>query len=476
MSKLPAITLVVFSLLLNLSSSFAQDSISLVPSHLIPGYLQDISSKASSLNGKIDKHSQKALQRLQRREAKIKSKLSKLDSSTAVKVFSDASATYKQLEDRLADPQIKGVYIPSLDTMLSSVKFLSEVKVANEKVIGTLEKVKGLQTEFQKAEAIKKFLNERKQYLKEQISKFGFAKELKKLNKAVFYYSEQLNEYKAILKDKSKREKKALELLSQTSLFKEFMRKNSQLASLFRLPGGDPVTQASLAGLQTRTQVSSLIQQQIAVGGANGMQQFQQNMQSAQSQLQQLKDKILRPGSGGQSSGSSDDIMPEGFKPNNQKTKGFLKRLEYGTNVQTTKGNGWFPVTSDLGLSVGYKLNDKSIIGIGGSYKLGWGNNIRNIKISHQGVGLRSFVDVKLKGSFWMSGGYEMNYRSEMRSLGLSGLADWSESGLIGVSKTVSVRSKFFKKTKLQLLWDFLSYEQVPVTQPVVFRVGYHFN
>ena len=194
-------------------------------------------------------------------------------------------------------------------------------------------------------------------------------------------------------------------------------------------------------------------------------------MQAAQSQLSELKNKIAKLGSG-----SSDMEMPEGFKPNNQKTKSFFKRLELGTNIQSQKANGYFPTTSDLGVSLGYKLNDKSIIGIGGSYKMGWGQNIRHINITHQGAGIRSFVDYKIKGSFWLSGGYEMNYRSEFKSIEqLKSLNGWQQSGLIGISKVISLKTKFFKKTKLMLAWDFLSSQQVPNTQPVVFRVGYNF-
>ena len=76
----------------------------------------------------------------------------------------------------------------------------------------------------------------------------------------------------------------------------------------------------------------------------------------------------------------------DGFKPNSQKTKSFFERLEFGTNFQTQKASSYFPVTTDFGLSLGYKLNDKSIVGIGLSYKLGWGENWRNIHLSNQGI------------------------------------------------------------------------------------------
>jgi hypothetical protein len=145
--------------------------------------------------------------------------------------------------------------------------------------------------------------------------------------------------------------------------------------------------------------------------------------------------------------------------------------------MQTLRSTSFFPVTTDLGLSLGYKLNDKSVVGVGASYKLGWGQGFRNIHLSHQGAGLRSYVDWKLKGSFWMSGGYEMNYKTAFDNFYLlRDLNAWQQSGLIGLSKLVSIKSKFFKKTKLQLLWDFLSYQQRPRTQPIVFRIGYNFK
>lgn len=442
-------------------------------------YFESVSSSAKKLEEKLDKKSEKALAQLQKQEEKLKHKLSKIDSIAAKNIFLDADAKYKDLQEKLKNPSLKQ-YIPRLDSLSTSLKFLqqnpqllSQAKEVKEKLSDALDKVKGLQDKFQKAEEIKKFLKERKQFLKDQLSKFGFMKEFKKINKQVYYYTAQIKEYKEILKDPKKIEKKALELLAKTKLFKDFFKKNSMLASLFRMPGdpNDPNYTASLAGLQTRVQVNNLVQQQIRNGGPNAQQQFQQNIQAAQNQLQQLKNKIMKFGGG-----SSDAVMPEGFKPNSQKTKSFKERLEYGTNLQMQKGNGFWPNAADIGLSIGYKLNDKSIIGIGGSYKLGLGRGFNAIRFSSEGVGFRSFIDWKIKGNFWISGGYEMNYRTAFNSISqLQNLNAWQQSGLIGISKTISIKTKFFKKTKLMLLWDLLSYRQVPRTQPVVFRIGYNF-
>jgi hypothetical protein len=451
-------------------------------------YFEAVSKKAGTLEQQLDRKSAKALARLQKQEEKIKRKLAKIDSLAAHNVFAEAEAKYKQLEEKLKGPNTLTQYIPRLDTLVTSFRFLeqnqgwlSQAKDAKEKFNNAFSKVKELENRLQKAEDIKQFLKERRQYLEEQLSKFGLSKELKKINKEVYYYAQQINEYREILKDPKKVERKAIELLSKTKLFQDFMKKNSMLASLFRMPvddPNDPTYQASLAGLQTRTQVNTLIQNQLAAGGPGAQQAFQQNLQQAQSQLQQLKDKVNKWGGG-----SSDDIMPEGFRPSTTKTKSFWQRLEFGTNIQTQKASNVFPVRSDIGFSIGYRITDRSIIGGGLNWSMGWGRGWNNIRISHQGVGLRTYADIKLKNSFWISGGYEKNYRSEIRNIDqLRNQSGWQQSGLIGVSKVVSVRSPkggvgggLFKKTKVQLLWDFLSYQQVPRAQPVLFRINYNF-
>lgn len=466
---------------------YGQDTTSKFSISIPAKYFDKVSDKAAHINEQLDKKSGKALARFAKQEERIKRRLATIDSLAAKNIFTTTENKLQQLQQKLNKPGSLTQYIPHLDTLSTSLKFLqrnqqylTQAKDAEQKLKQSLAKIDGLKDQLQKAEAIKNFLKEEKQYLQEQLSRFGFAKELKTINKNAYYYSEQIKEYKEIISDPDKLERKAIGLLSQTKFFRDFLRKNSMLASHFRLPSSDPADpayQASFAGLQTRAQVNNLIQQQISAGGPNAMQQFQQNMQSAQSQIQQLKNKILQSGGN-----SSDDEMPDlpkgkaGFKPNNQKTKSFLKRLEYGTSIQTQRATNYFPATSDIGVSVGYKLNDKSVIGIGASYSIGWGTGWKNISITKQGAGLRSYFDYQLKGSFWVSGGFEMNYKTLFNSIAqLQDLNAWQQSGLIGLSKIVSVRSKLFKKTKVQALWDFLSYEQVPRTQPIVFRIGYSF-
>jgi hypothetical protein len=167
--------------------------------------------------------------------------------------------------------------------------------------------------------------------------------------------------------------------------------------------------------------------------------------------------------------------MPN-FTPDQTKTKSLKKRLTYGIDMQTTRGNTLMPNYSDIALTVGIKLTDRFTTGLGLSYKLGYGKDIGHIKFSSEGVGIRSYVDWKIKKSFYLSGGAELNYLSAFSNLKeLKDYPAWKKSALLGISKTVSLKTKFFKNTKVSVLYDFLHAMQIPKGQTIVIRAGYNF-
>lgn len=448
--------------------------------HFPSKFIDKVNAKAERLEEKVIAGSQKYLQRLAKREEKLKRKLARIDSATAASIFGNSKEHYEQLANKInATNNVQGQYVPFVDSLKVGLSFLQQnnnlLPVSSEKIGNSLQQLQQVQSKLQDAEQVKQFIRQRKQQLKEAFSKYthlpkSISKDFERYNKEIYYYSQQIREYKEILNDPEKLERKALDALSRLPAFQKFMQQHSELASIFSMPGNTGSAQ-SMAGLQTRVQVQQLLQTQFSGGGLSAQQVVQQSVQQAQQQLSQLKEKLANLG------GVSSDIEMPDFKPNSQRTKSFWKRLEYGTNLQSTKSN-FFPTTTDIGLFVGYKLNDKTVIGIGGSYKLGWGKNIRHIDITQQGASVRSFFDMRLKGSFYASGGYEQNYQpATLTSFngGWQHEVTWQQSGLVGISKIVSLKSKVFKKTKAQLLWDFLSYQQTPRTQAIKFRVGYNF-
>ncbi len=458
------------------------DSLMLIPGRLQDKYISKINKRSAQLNGQITHTTEKYLLRVRKMESKIKQKIAKIDPALANRIFADADQLYDQWlakvndKNRLLQAVSLDKYIGQVDKVETSIRFMEgqgkqwiQQGKATEKKLGTtLAAAQKMKSTLDDADDVKQFLKERRRFLFEQLSQLGFSSELKKINKELYYYAQEVKSYKEILQQPEKMEEKLLSLLQKIPAFQQFMQQHSYLAQLFPVPQNYG-TSSALQGLQTRNDITQMIQSRIPAGGPNGQQLIQQNLQAAQSQLNALKDKVLNLG------GLSSDAELPDFKPNNQRTKKFLQRLEYGTNFQSVKSNYFIPVTTDIGLSVGYRLNDKGIVGIGASYKIGWGKNIRKLSVTHEGVGMRSFIEWKLKGNFYLSGGYEQNYRNRFQNIGqlVNPVANWQQSGLIGLSKQYTVGKKW--KGNVKLLFDFLYKQQVPVSQPILFRFGYGF-
>ncbi|MFP5043022.1 hypothetical protein [Parasediminibacterium sp. JCM 36343] len=437
-----------------------------------------LSNKYDALSNQLDKQTSKVLGRMEKQEEKLRKKLAQKDSTRASQVFGNTKQKYASLRQKLSKPFSKlqrlNEYVPRLDSIQTATKFLSTTKppggqVPDANLQGANQlnaSATALEGKLQMAGEVKNFIKQRESQLKQQLAGYNMGKEMLGMNKQVYYYQQQVNEYKETLKDMDKLEAKALTAVRGMPAFQSFMAKNSQLASLFRVPDNYGTPQA-LAGLQTRASIQQLLQSKLGAAGGPSANYFSQQVQAAKQQMGQLKDKV------NSACGSSSDMAMPDFKPNSQKTKSFLKRLEYGCNIQSQRPNGLLPVSSDIALTVGYKLNDNATAGIGASYKLGWGNSMKEIRLSNQGMGLRSYLDIHLKKSIWATGGYEENYLPEL-STKLSAFhipsIGWQPSGLVGLTKKYKVGKR---ENNIQLLWDFLSYSQIPKGQPFKFRVGF---
>jgi len=468
------------------STQTKTNSITAISSKAING----LQKQYGSLQERLHKQSAKLLSSMQRRENKLHRKLQSADSLKAKELFNtDVEEQYAALKNKLADSSASlkrfplREYVPGLDSMQTSLSFLLKnknlptEKIEQLKVLST--KLKDVEGELQKANEIQTFIKERKANLKAQLLNTGLGKQLTGINKQVYYYQAQHSQYKEMLNDKEKLKEKVLETVRTLPAFQRFWQKNSYLAVLFPAPTNLGTSQA-LAGLQTRSSVQSVIAQRIGNGGGasvNPQQYFQQQVNAAQAQLNQLKDKLNSLGTN-----SSDVTMPD-FKPNEQKTKPFLQRLEYGFNIQSEPSHYYLPTTSDFALTLGYKLSDNKRLGIGASYKMGWGNSLKNIQLSNQGVGLRSYIDIKSpiksRGIFfsglWFSGGFEYNYLSAFRNLQdlQTSIDVWQRSALLGLSKKYKIGKK--KEGNMQLLYDFLHNQETPPSQAIKFRIGYEF-
>lgn len=452
------------------------DSLILSVEEIPQKYFTQLGAKIYTYSKRVSAKTIKTLTRLASWENKIRQLLEKASPQTAAELFSKEQLTFNSLLQKVKSgeqlvAEKKSAYDAYTDKLTCSIKYIQTQKEKlDSAVIQKLDAVAGkmntLDKEIAQAEATEQFIKERKKLLiTESVKYIGKSKYLLRINKESYYYVETLKNYKEIFSDKKKTEETVLHVLNTIPAFKEFMQRNGQLASLFGTSTAADIQQA-VSGLQTRTSINTIVQGRITSGGPNASQVLQQSMKEAKNFLATLKEKALNNTSNG------DKEIPD-FKPNEQKTRTFRQRLEYGATMQSQKAGKYFPVTSDIALTISYKINDKSKIGIGASYKIGWGS-VERIRISNQGIGLRSFVDWKIKKNYFITGGYEQNYfTSFSNSSQLKQIDNWQQSGLLGISKNYSVNKKL--KGKIQLLYDFLSRTHTPATPSVIYRIGYNF-
>jgi hypothetical protein len=443
-------------------------------------YLDQVDRQASALNNQLTSQSAKYLQAAASEENQLKNRLQKIDSGAAGSLFGNVSERYGQLQSALVKGTPTGIlghapasYLPSLDSMKNTLLFLRAnqdkltglTSVQAQKLSSAVANVQALESKLQAVENLKTVLQQRQQYLTQQLGKFGMAGQLGQMNQTVYYYKQQISDLKASLQDPSKMQQKAMAVLSQLPAYRSFLAKNSFMGRMFGQPENYNLTDSSMKGLQTRAAVQKEIQQKTGVGGPGASQQVSQQVQQATSMMTSLQSKLLQGGNG-------PDPNDLGFTPNSQKTKSLWKRLEYGANLQFEPATTLLPTLCDAALSLGYRLNDKATVGVGGGLKLGLGNGLQHIAFSGQGASIRSYIDWKMKKNLYLTGGYEENYLSAFQNLDqLRSVTGWQKSGLIGITRQYQISGKV--KAKAQLLFDFLSFSQIPKAQPVIFRVGW---
>ncbi|HMD00142.1 MAG TPA: hypothetical protein VKH37_08305, partial [Ferruginibacter sp.] len=310
-------------------------------------YLTVVNAKIDRYCNQVNRRKEKTLHKLSRWENKIHTLLIKADPSAAEKLFGNDQTTFSNLLNRIQSGKsvvtnFTAQYDSYKDKLTTGLKYLDQQKLQlDKKLVKPVTEANKKILELQRTEAaneqIELFIKERKkQIVDEAIKHIRNSKWLTKIDKEAFYYLETVRNYKELFSDPKKVEKLVIKILNEVPSFRKFSEANSQLASLFGLASGYNNNQ-NLANLQTRASIQTLIQERLVAGGPNVQQQFREGIQYAQEYLNQLKDKIAKAGAG-----SSDANMPD-FKPNMQRTKTFLQRLEYGTNIQFSKTNNIIP-------------------------------------------------------------------------------------------------------------------------------------
>jgi predicted DNA-binding protein len=358
--------------------------------------------------------------------------------------------------------------LDSIATGLNLTKSLSPLKAESD-IDHVQAQLTELTDELHKAEKIKSLLETNLQHLSYFQKIKSIEKQITQYKKLSAGYNARISEAQELLKQPDKFGKRLLSELRQQPAFQKYFAKYSELARLFPSAESPTGNMTNITGLQQRDQLMEQIK--TAMGGTSfdPIHFLQTNPEGGQQNnpithaTQSLQKKIKA-------------ISTSNYEDPGYKGLSFMQRVFFQTNVQSSSGNRWLPSHTNFAIGSGYKINSKAQLSAEIVWRMGWGQPIKNIHITHQGFGLRSFLDWKVKGQWWITGSYEKNHYPSYQTIAVASNDNgWRNSALMGISKTIAIKSKGMKKFKMQLLYDFLAPSQAPYTSPWKYRMGYTF-
>jgi hypothetical protein len=462
------------------SSSISKAATKKQSSHEQPQTIQSTLASTRSISEKAIKKA-KASQKFlteraekiirQSQEAELKA-LQKLDgiSQIPTEEFSKVKAFYDQMLSRIKNP-VKDAgfareYLPKMDSLLASSALLKSI-TGNENLDILTEKLKGLQGAYSEAAHIQKQISERLNSFIDRYKGKIPLKEVQRIKQISQTAKAQIQEFKNLIENPAPKVERLIDLAVQQQSFEGFFAQHAELSKLFKSPSLSMGSNQPDPGLQTVAQLEKQIEDNFGASGKSLLAKQQQNGQQAISGVQtDLLNSILGANS---KSASEPQINTESVKPAS-------KRLSFSTDIKSQRSNGWLPAYSEIGLNLGYRLSQRFIGGIGVSGRVGWGKGFSDFKVSMEGVGIRSFVDYKIKGGFYATGGFEAIYDPlpDLQSR-VTTFSQWQKNGLIGLKKGFRIKNGFIKGASMKLMWNYLSYSQKGIVPPFDFRIGYDF-
>lgn len=429
----------------------AQDSL---PKHIEQRFVKKVDQKTVKLQEAINTKSKRLLNWALKKEKRMMSRLQKSDSVAARNIFTASMDSLQNMKAALLQKTGKyravgEQYSSYLDTLQVAGKFLNNIPFSDH--------LKKLDGEFDQAQYINNYLQNRQQELKAQLTGYTtMTGQLGDYSKKIYYYKAQVGEYRELLNDRKKMEATGMALLRKLPAFSPFFDKYSKIAGLFNL-GENFNANRTAEGLQNRDFINAFITEKVGSGPTAG-ELLNQKMEEGKTLINKYASRYANLDNPGE--------MPD-FKPNPMKSRSFLRRLEYGYNFQYQRSKTIYPTIMDLGGQVGYKCNKKWSAGIGASMKIA----MERWHLNASGLSLRTYADYQLKGTLFASGGMELNYNSTFAHIRqFKDWRGWQAAALMGICKKYTIKGKM--KGTVMVLYDFMASRQTPYTMPLKFRVG----
>lgn len=397
-------------------------------------YLDSRTSAMDKYLQRSQRIQQKLLRRLKKQEACVMKQLAAKD-STLYKQYLDMPLTYDSIAALSKDTgvlnQKAGKRNATIDSLKGVQQFIQKqsgklnaaASLAGEELPGGEYTVKlsELQSKLNAEQQIKDLIRQRGNAL-EQLAGSNNIAGLQNIQKKVYYAEEKMKAWRQLANNPDEAEEKAMEYLQGVEGFDNYLNTNkSAFGGL-----GNNATAADLQsmGYQTKSQVGKMLQDKLGNNLAAVQQSMGEQVQQFIEKLNGVTDKVKEAKGAvneakqtlAEAKAAKDQLKhmeKPAFRKNPERGKPFWQRLETHYNFQTMRAtpDGLRPAMLDLGASVAFKHTPKLSYGIGIATSIGLGQNWQNIKLSYEGISVRSYADWILLYGFSVQAGYEQIFR-----------------------------------------------------------------
>ena len=303
------------------------------------------------------------------------------------------------------------------------------------------------------------------------------------VEKNVFYGRQKIKALKDIVDEPSKVEEKAFEYLEGTEGFENAMDGIGQSSrSMHGMPNNTSSSELEKMGFQTKQQVQNSLKEKFG-SNLSGVSQKTGN------QIKQFSDKgeaIAKKVKEGENNISdSKKIIKDvkstdrpSFNINPMRGRLFRQRIEKQYNWQTTRATIENPALLEASVLAGFKHTPSLTYGLGLATSVGLGSGWSKVKISFEGIGLRSYIHWQWQYGIGAYAGYERMFKCdalantkqtspESFSPSVHNTGHYSESIVLGLTKQYNINTKY--NGAVQVLFD-VWWKAKGLRSPVVLR------
>jgi hypothetical protein len=446
-------------------------------------YLNSNIKRLSVYNRKTDELQSRLLVRLKKHEDRFARHLKKSDSAAYVR-FQQQPISF----DSIANIEKKNLpasslKLPRIDSLNAINKFISGKAPTNqnaEKATSEFgDQLKEQKNKLAGNQQVNGLIEQRLAFLKSlNTNPKTKLKGLGGMDKQVFYAKSKIQALKEISEDPSKVEEQALEYLQGEEGFDKLLQNASGNNS--NALAGKSVDELERMGYQTKRQMTAQLQGKLGSGLSTVQQNMAAQVKDYSDKLKDVKSIQTTIKQTKQSATQFKNTEKPAFKVNLMRGKPFMQRIEKQFNWQANRAAlDGKPATLQLSGMAGFRHTPKLSYGLGLALITGLGQNWNHVKISFEGLGLRSYAAWQWQYGIGAYVGYERTYKqaafitsqgeiisSEYNNHNKSA---YNDAVLVGLTKSYKLNDKL--NGSIQVLYD-IWWKEKGLKTPIQLRIA----